>query len=276
MYDRDYGEAVHGGPDIDDPRERTRVLDWLRKAGGGTFIDFGCGQGGLLAEVAAQGWRVAGVEMDPAVAELVAGRTSLTVVSDPDRLLASGIAPADVVHLGDVVEHLTNLDEQMPVILRLVKPGGMLLSQGPLEASPTLFTLALRLARAVRPRRVESPPYHVILATAAGQRAFFRRFDLEEMEYVVREVSWPAPSRLAGSEMIRPRLVALFLARRISQAISAVFPNKMGNRYFFAGRRPAGLPRTMSGGAAGASETDGRSRVQPDRSSRGLSHERGI
>ena len=242
MYNIDYAKVGRGGPDTDDPRERAHVLDWLRRLGEGTFVDFGCGEGGLLAEVAGLGWRAAGVEMDPAVANTVAGRTKLTVVSDPDQLLASGAAPADVVHLGDVVEHLTDLDRQMLRILGLVKPGGVLLSQGPLEASPTLFLLALRLARAVRPRRLDFPPYHVLLATAKGQRTCFRRFGLEELEYVVREVEWPAPSRLSASDLVRPRLVALFLARRLSQAVSACFPNAMGNRYFFAGRRLAGAP----------------------------------
>jgi SAM-dependent methyltransferase len=257
MYGVDYWK-VGGGTDTDDPRERVRVLDWLRKLGAGTFIDFGCGKGVLLAEAAALGWRVAGVEMDPAVAGSVAGATNLTVVSDPERLVGSGNAPADVVHLGDVVEHLADLEAQWPAILGLVKPGGILLSQGPLEASPTLFTLALRLSRAVRPRESESPPYHVLLATAAGQRTFFRRFGLEEIEYIVREVSWPAPSRLAVRDLVRPRLVALFLARRLSQAVSALFPNRMGNRYFFAGRRPVGAPGPAYRGATGGAPDRGR------------------
>ncbi|MDR3639312.1 MAG: methyltransferase domain-containing protein [Isosphaeraceae bacterium] len=248
MYDVDYPKVGQDGVATDDPRERSRVVDWLRRLGDGVFVDFGCGEGGLLVEAAKLGWRVAGVELNPAFADSVASRTREMVVSDPDLLTGMGLAPADVVHLGDVVEHLTDLDRQMPAIVRLVKPGGLLLSQGPLEASPNLFTAMLRLVRRLRPRPIVSPPYHVLLATAEGQRDFFRRFDLEEVEYAVCEVAWPAPSRLAIADLARPRLVALFLIRRLSQAISSLFPNGMGNRYFFVGRR------STDTGASGSEE----------------------
>src|SRR5205085_1308835 len=140
---------------------------------------------------------------------------------------------------GRVVEWLARLDEQMPEILRLVKPGGLLLAQGPLEANASLFTSVLATARRLRPkRRTEMAPYHVLLATARGQREFFRRFGLEEIEYTLREVSWPAPSGLMLADLGRPRAVGLFALRRCSQALSALRPRVWGNRYFYVGRKP--------------------------------------
>jgi 2-polyprenyl-3-methyl-5-hydroxy-6-metoxy-1,4-benzoquinol methylase len=80
---------------------------------------------------------------------------------------------ADVVHVGDVIEHLTQLDTQFPEIPGLIKPGGLLLAQGPLENNASLFTFALSSARKLRPaRRTEMAPYHVLLATSQGQRDF--------------------------------------------------------------------------------------------------------
>lgn len=235
MYGPDYATSFDADPGIDDPKEAQRVVRWLEKeAGGGTFIDYGCGAGTLLVEAAKLGWQPVGVELDSEVAKAVEERTGARVVHDPDELED---AAADILHLGDVIEHLTEVNRLMPAILRLIKPGGLLLAQGPLENNATLFTMMLRLAKSVRRSgRTEMAPYHVMLATAHGQRALFRRFGLEEVEYSVHEVAWPAPNRLSLSDLRNARAVGLFTIRRCSQAISALRPGSWGNRYFYAGR----------------------------------------
>jgi SAM-dependent methyltransferase len=235
MYGPDYATSFQDDPTIDDPKEAMRVVRWLGQgAGGGTFIDYGCGTGTLLIEAAKLNWQAVGVEFDDEVAKAVEQRTGARVLSDPAEL-ADGAA--DVLHLGDVIEHLTEVNRLMPEILRLVKPGGLLLAQGPLENNATLFTMMLRLAKSVRgARRTEMAPYHVMLATAPGQRRLFERFGLKELEYTVREVAWPAPSRLSLSDLKHPRVVGLFTVRRLSQAVTAIRPRRWGNRYFYAGR----------------------------------------
>jgi SAM-dependent methyltransferase len=240
MYGTAYSESFKVDPHVDDPKEPGRTLEWLRRLGGGTFIDYGCGEGTLLVQAARLGWRPYGVEFDPEVAGRVEGRTGCKILSDPSALLNEAGSPADVLHLGDVIEHLTALDRQMPEILRLVKPGGLLLAQGPLEGNPNLFLALLRLSRSTRKqRRYEMAPYHVLLATAAGQRTFFRRFGLQELEYSIHEVSWPAPSKISASDLGSPRTIGMFAARRLSQLVSRVLPDKLGNRYYYAGRRSA-------------------------------------
>jgi hypothetical protein len=144
-----------------------------------------------------------------------------------------------VLHLGDVIEHLTELNRQMPQILNLIKPGGVLLAQGPLEANGNLFAFSVRMARLLRKsRRTEMPPYHVLLATAIGQKRLFQRLGLDLLEYSMHEVAWPAPSRLKCADLLSPRLTLLFLLRRLSQAASKIRPAHWGNRYFYAGRWP--------------------------------------
>ena len=240
MYGMDYSESFTVDPHVDDPKEPHRTIGWLSRISKGIFIDYGCGDGALLGEGAKLGLLPYGVEFDPAVAGRVEGNTGLKIFSDPSALLNEAGGPADVLHLGDVIEHLTALDRQMPEILGLLKPGGILLAQGPLEGNPNLFLMFLRLSRSMRKRRrYEMAPYHVLLATAAGQRTFFRRFGLEELEYSVHEVSWPAPSRISAADFARPRVLGLFAARRLSQWVSKLFPGKLGNRYHYAGRRKA-------------------------------------
>lgn len=235
MYGPDYATSFQEDPGIDDPKEAMRVVKWLRaRAGTGTFLDYGCGTGALLNEAAKLNWRAVGVEFDDEVAKAVEQRTGARVVSNPLEL-ADGVA--DVLHLGDVIEHLTEVNRLMPEILRLVKPGGLLLAQGPLENNATLFTMMLRLVKSVRGAKpAEMAPYHVMLATAPGQKRLFERFGLETLEFTVREVAWPAPNRLSLSDLKRPRAVGLFAVRRLSQAVSAIRPNQWGNRYFYAGR----------------------------------------
>ncbi len=238
MYGTGYTESFTVDANVDDPKEPCRTLKWLGRSGGSTFIDYGCGDGTLLVEAAKLGWRPYGVEFDPEVARRAEGKAGLKVFTDPSALLNEAGSPADVLHLGDVIEHLTALDRQMPEIMNLLKPGGLLLAQGPLEGNPNLFLMFLRLSRSMRRRRrYEMAPYHVLLATAAGQRTFFRRFGLEELEYSIHEVSWPAPSRVSSADLARPRVLGLFAARRLSQCVSRMLPDKLGNRYYYAGRK---------------------------------------
>ena len=139
------------------------------------------------------------------------------------------------IHLGDVIEHMTKINEQMPAILKLIKPGGLLIAQGPLEGNANVFTLGIRLSRSFRSAPIHMAPYHVMLATRKGQEDCFQRFQLRQEEFSVTEVSWPAPSRLSSADLVRPRALGLYGLRRVSQAVSAVKP-RWGNRYFYVGQ----------------------------------------
>ena len=89
-----------------------------------------------------------------------------------------------------------------------------------------------------RGRESSLPPYHVTLATLAGQRSLFERFGLEPVEMSVFEVSWPAPRRLTR-ENLSAGSAALFGARKLSQGVSRLAGDRLGNRYFYVGRVPA-------------------------------------
>lgn len=237
MYGPEYGTGFEADPADAGARESRRVLDVLREIGGGTFVDYGCGGGGLLVEAAGMNWRAIGVEFDAKVAAEVGRATGLEVLTPQQIERLHGVR-IDALHLGDVIEHLTEVDSLMPGIVRLVKPGGLILAQGPLEANPNLFTLLVRLGRTLRKgRRTEMAPYHVLLATAQGQRRLFERLGLEELEFVASEVAWPAPARLSPDDWKRPRALGLYGLRRMSQAVSAVGAGQWGNRYFYVGRR---------------------------------------
>lgn len=236
MYGQDYSNAADAAPEHHLTAESSRVVAWLeRRQPPGTFIDYGCRKGTLLTAALERNWRAIGVELDPAVAADTERHTGARVVVPDDPLLSSPLA--DVLHLGDVIEHLTDLNNQMPAMLRLLKPGGLLIAQGPLEANRNFFTLMIRASRRLkRSRVIEMAPMHVVLATNIGQRTFFLRFGLRELEYSLSEVDWPAPSEL---NLRSPRDASLFLIRRVSRVCSSLKPQVWGNRYFYVGEYQA-------------------------------------
>jgi SAM-dependent methyltransferase len=234
MYGPSYVMSFSPDPSIDDPKEPEKVLAWLAKSGKGTFIDYGCGKGELLNAAADLGWNVLGVEFDDEVALKLKQQTGLEVLTTRQALASEAIA--DVLHLGDVVEHMTKINEQMPEVLKLIKPGGYLIAQGPLEGNLNVFTLGIRLSRSLRSANIEMAPFHVMLATKKGQEECFRRFNLTQQEFSVTEVDWPAPSHLSSSDLLSPRLVGLFTLRRLSRLVSLVRPGWC-NRYFYIGRQ---------------------------------------
>lgn len=232
MYGPEY-QAVLADYGDGGPREIARVVRYLtvRKTPG-TFVDYGCGRGRLLQEVSRLGWPAVGVEFDDGVAASIARDIGLTVVGR-DEAHRSLRGRADVLHLGDVIEHLTAIDEQMPAILDLVAPGGILIAQGPLEGNANLFTLVLRFVWAMtRSRTSTMPPYHVLLATADGQRRLFTRLGLVVRDFEISEVAWPAPQRLGLRDIGNVRTVGMFILRLISQLVSLVGRRDWGNRYF--------------------------------------------
>lgn len=234
MYGPAYPELVAADHDVEDPKAPERVLRLAQGLPLGRFVDFGCGRGELLQKMAAAGWEVVGVEFQADVAGSVGTDTGLRVMSLEET--NNEALDADVVNLGDVIEHLTEPDQTFATVLGMLRPGGVVVAQGPLENNRTIFGVVTRVVGRLRPNRVrEGVPSHVILATEAGQRRFFDRHGLVTECFDVSEVWWPAP-RTIGACNRRPRLLILHLVRRVSLALGRILPGTWGDRYFFVGR----------------------------------------
>jgi SAM-dependent methyltransferase len=237
MYGEEYAAFSETHSDELDHRLEA-ALDALRRLPTGRLIDFGCGSGVFLRAAAALGWDCVGVEFSAEIAMRLSNELQVPVLT-PDAMGRYG-KQADALVLNDVIEHLTDLPSAFPSIVELVRPEGLLIAQGPLDSNPNLFTHAIAATRRLRRARTASmPPYHVLLATSKGQRAFFQRSGLREVEYTVDEVAWPAPAQLAASVLADPRALGLFLLRRASRAVGRVVPRYSGNRYFYVGAREA-------------------------------------
>jgi SAM-dependent methyltransferase len=243
MYGSSYAKLADETSHCDSPKQPERVLAWLRDSVPGTFVDYGCGFGELLGAATAIGWQAWGVEFTDEAARTARAHSGLQVLQ-ARALQPDHAGSAEVLHLGDVVEHMTDPVQELGAALGLLKPGGVLLAQGPLEGNLNLFVRVLRLGR--RWRRAQPatiPPYHVLLATGAGQRALFERVGLATLAFEVTEVAWPAPDHLTRAVAATPRLAVLYMLRKASRLLTRVMPprSRAGNRYFFAGKSPVSV-----------------------------------
>lgn len=220
MYSDSYFEG--------EPHDFGQVLKVLEALPKGVFLDYGCGTGDCANQVYRSGWRVVAMEYNPATVKQLQAKYPFEVVQvgcEPSR-------KADVVHLADVLEHLTDLENQMPEILNLLKPGGLIIAHNPLEGNRNLFQRVVKLGHKLKGSRNTVPPYHVTMATTKGQKEFFKRFGLTELSFDVEQICFPAPYHLREVGTLRE--AALFFLRRMSQMVSS---KDNGNRYFYVGRK---------------------------------------
>lgn len=102
-----------------------RRLARLRAFGArGTLLDVGAATGAFLAEAAAEGFAVAGVEPSAWAAEAARAR-GFDVVTGPVEALGADRGPFDVVTSFDVVEHLVDPVAGVRTLVRHARPGGL-------------------------------------------------------------------------------------------------------------------------------------------------------
>jgi len=224
-----------------DPRAYDWIFETLGAARPGRFVDYGCGSGALLARVAAAGVEAIGFDLDSDGVEAASITSGCRVHSIAD--IRMHIATADVVHLGDVLEHVPDPEVVLGQACSLLRPGGLLLAEGPLEANLSVFNGVIAIASLARGRKpTDTPPHHVHLATARGQRRLFQRAGMTQLEFETSDIAWPAPERWTRDVAVSPRLLALFLVRRFSTVVRNIVPSRsserMSNRFRYSGTTP--------------------------------------
>ena len=211
------------------------VLENLPNPEDGLFVDIGCGDGELLRSATARGYDVLGFDVDEASAEAAKIASGCMIRTFSELSLFAGQASA--VHFGDVLEHVADPESLVREAMLLLRPGGLVLAQGPLEANRSLFNIALAVAAICRRSvPVTTPPYHVHLVSSRGQEGLFQRLGLETLKYRLSDISWPAPSEFRFRLIRDPRRLALYLCRRISSAVRPLVPQVLSNRFEYIGR----------------------------------------
>jgi SAM-dependent methyltransferase len=192
----EYHEVFYGGAGAADYEATARLLARHLPRGARVF-DYGCGAGHLLAALKSEGFEAAGGEFSAAAAAQAATRTGAPVFDlSSDAWLEE--PPWSCIHLGDVIEHLTDPRDSLRMLLSRIEAGGWLSAAGPLEANASPVHYAARLfgwlKSKLRPNSVaEFAPYHLIFTSATAQRAAFARLGepLEEVFWQIEEDGWP-------------------------------------------------------------------------------------
>lgn len=172
------------------------LLDYV--PAGSTVLDYGCGSGFFLRSAQSVGFSVSGVEFDKEAA-IAAARHANCDVWTVEDFSRQGVGPRfDVIHLGDVLEHLPNPKEAMSVLLTYIRPGGILFAEGPLEINPSPVYWAANLfghiKRIFRPNFIgEGRPTHLFLTAERQQLAFFCAIkpELNLIYWKIYDTGWP-------------------------------------------------------------------------------------
>ncbi len=141
-----------------------RYLDLLTTAGAparGQLLEIGCGAGNFLVRAADRGFDVTGLEYSPFAAERARrnlGGRGRVLVGEVHSLAAHSDA-YDVCVLCDVIEHVRRPDEFVRELLRLLRPGGVLL-----VVTPSLDSWS---ARVLGSRWMEYKAEHLFYYTPA-------------------------------------------------------------------------------------------------------------
>lgn len=98
---------------------------------GGRILDVGCGMGDMLDYLHANsGWSVVGCEPKETVARDAAGR-GFQVIPRTLRDAALESDSFDLVNMNHVIEHLPDLKETVAEVFRVLKPGGVFITENP-------------------------------------------------------------------------------------------------------------------------------------------------
>src|SRR5947207_4854803 len=100
------------------------ILRWLGDGHGRRLLDVGAADGLLSRTLTERGWRVTGVEKEPAVAAAGAPYCERMIVADLDRGLPDVGGPFDTIVYADVLEHLVDPGGALAYVDRDLAPGG--------------------------------------------------------------------------------------------------------------------------------------------------------
>jgi SAM-dependent methyltransferase len=150
-YEEDYG-AQHEDPVLLAQRRRMYELEArgvLRHAGGGRFLDVGCGTGEFLA-LMRDHFEVYGVEVSRRYVQLAREQYALPHLCCGELTAAQFDADTfDVVQMRGVLQHLPDPLAAVREAFRVTRPGGLLvLNAMPNIASPAARAILPPLARA--------------------------------------------------------------------------------------------------------------------------------
>jgi len=241
-FERDFrcGRSAAAATDRDAFRAENRALleEFERLVPGRAvprrLLEIGSAAGWLLLEARERGWSARGVELS---ADAVARARALELDVIHGDVTAARLPDesADLVYMGDVLEHVPDCRAVLEEAWRVLAPGGFLYLRGPITTHSLGRAFALRFCRITgRELTLREPPYHLWEFTPGTLEGLLERVGFARVSS--RQTKIP-PGRPHGCKSL-PERAALLAFDLVNWPITRVF-NARGDRIQLVARRPA-------------------------------------
>jgi 2-polyprenyl-3-methyl-5-hydroxy-6-metoxy-1,4-benzoquinol methylase len=206
------------------------ILRWLGEGRGRRLLDVGAADGLLSRGLTERGWRVTGLEKDPAAAAAGSPYCERMIVADLDRGVPDAGGPFDVIVYADVLEHLAAPAAGLAYVDRDLAPGGDVILSVP-NVAHLWMRLSLLAGRFQYGPRGILDETHLRFFTDRSLRALVAAAKLS----VVRKTATPVPLYQVVPRRWHGRPLA---ALHTASALAArALPRLLGYQLIVHGRR---------------------------------------
>lgn len=211
-------------------------LDFLEEIGsdlkGKRLLDFASGSGFYLDYAQKLGAEVVGIEFDEQFIKLLKTKSDFNIMTLHEAVERYKDLPFDFIHMGHVLEHLTNPSEILEELKKVANKDTTFLFDGPLERNACLSRFYIDFGSWLKSKKYnEYEPQHLTLTTYKSQLDFFKKHGLMTEKYVAVEQYFPLPDRMEKSFFAKVNYVIASLSIMISNGISS-----WGNIFHFRGK----------------------------------------
>lgn len=200
------------------------------------LLDIGCSSGLFLDEARKAGYDVHGAELSPDTARFARDHFVLDVHAGDWRDGGYEDASFDVIALFDVIEHVPDPLGELRAIMRLLKPGGLLLQSTP-NIDGLFPRLSYRLAHRLDYWPHPEPPHHLYQFSTATLSAMTRRAGYDVVRADLTNIQLAYSFGTPASWKISPKLFAYAMLFAPSAVIGKWIGQ--GDWLYLAARRPA-------------------------------------
>lgn len=200
------------------------------------LLDFGCGNGSFLKATRTKNIECQGVEFDPDTIRF-ASENSGVPVNTLEEIIELDLK-FNVIHLGDVFEHLPDPGDTFRKLKKLLTLGGFFFIEGPLENNSSLVYFFVISVSTIKKylglkNMHYSAPTHLVRTNRLSQSMYFtRQLKYQEISFCVYETGWPylhsGASELSIGNLIK-KFVGYFSI--IVSKLNGVFGLSIGNRF---------------------------------------------
>jgi SAM-dependent methyltransferase len=192
-----------------------------------------------VKEALQKGYTVTGVEFGQTMVSRLAEAFPKATFYTIDEFQQHSDGVFDVVFLSNVLEHLTTPKEVLAFLVKKLKPGGLLVAEGPLEANRSIANffrrVAFRMRKSLLGKTATHAPTHVFQANRHNQLQLFQQSGLVTQKLFLQEQPWPFP--YSWSKGDAPSRLLLVVVARISVALGPLIPGS-GNTFVYIGSKP--------------------------------------